>query len=201
MQLSGITFRGPALSADVLPSNLPSGYMDLLRQINGFIAFDGGFHLRGLCDAPTWHSIARAWQGERSLHRFFPAVRDSDVPFGQDCLGDQFLLRGGVVHKLSAEVGEVADTGLTLHEFFDRLCADPDGFLRLHPLARFQREGGRLEPGKLLSAFPPYVAKESAEGVSLRAISADERIAFLAEMARHLSALPDGEQFRFVITK
>jgi hypothetical protein len=201
MNLSGVTFRGPELVESLLLSELPTGYANLLRQINGFIAFDGGFHLRGVCDTPTWHSLSEAWRGASALHRLFPAVHDSDLPFGQDCMGDQFLLRDSVVHKLSAEAGELSSMSLSFREFFNGLTADPFEFLQLHPLAQFQRDGGHLEPGQLLAAYPPFITKEAANGVTLRAISAGERVAFLADMARQLAGIPDGGQFRVVFTE
>jgi hypothetical protein len=169
--------------------------------LNGFIAFDGGFHLRGVCDVPAWHSLVEAWRGTSAIHRLFPTVRDSDLPFGQDCMGDQFILRDAVVHKLSAEGGELASMGLSFPEFFDRLTADPFEFLQLHPLIQFQRDGGRVEPGELLAAYPPFITKEAVNGVSLFAVSAEERISFLADMARQLSTIRDGEQFRVVVSE
>lgn len=201
MNLSGVTFRGPELTESPLVFELPTGYANLLRQINGFVAFDGGFHLRGVCNLPAWHSIAEAWRGTSAIYRLFPAIHESDFPFGQDCMGDQFILRDAVVHKLSAEAGELASLGLSLREFFNQLSADPFEFLQLHPLVQFQRDGGRLEPGQLLAAYPPFITKEAANGVSLRAISSAERIAFLADMARQLATLSDGQQFRVVLTE
>ena len=47
-----------------------------------------------------------------------PDANQADVPFGEDCMGDQFLLRDGVTHKLAAETGEVESLGVGLREFF-----------------------------------------------------------------------------------
>lgn len=54
----------------------------------------------------------------------------------------------------------------------------------MHPLLRFEREGNRLEPGQVLQAYPPCCTKEAANGVSLRATSAVEAFAYLAEFSR-----------------
>jgi len=48
-----------------------------------------------------------------------------------------------------------------------------------------------------LQAYPPFCTKEAASGVSLRAISKMEALAFLAEFSRQVSDLADGEQVRF----
>lgn len=55
---------------------------------------------------------------------------------------------------------------------------------------QFRAEGGSLAPGQLLSVYPPFCTKESADGVSLAAVPATDRPGFLAEFARQLP--PDG---------
>lgn len=201
MDLSGVTFRGPALAESPLLAELPPDCVATLRESNGFIAFDGGFHLRGVCDEPAWHSLLAAWRGEGALYRLFPALVESDIPFAEDCMGDQFVLRDSIVHRLAAETGILNSTSLSWSRFFAGLVADPFDFLQLHPLVQFQREGGRLLPGQLLSAYPPFVTKESGSGVSLAAIPVDERIRFLSDFARQLASMPEGQQFRIVVSE
>jgi hypothetical protein len=201
MDLSGVTFRGPALADTEVLCELPAEYAATLHEMNGFVAFDGGFHVRGICDEPPWHSLVAAWHGEEALHRLFPAVLDSDVPFAEDCMGDQFILRKSVVHRLSAESGTIRSLSLSWSQFFTALLADPFMFLQLHPLAQFQREGGHLQPGQLLNVYPPFITKEAAHGVSLAAISARERIRFLSDFARQLASIGDGEQVRIAVSK
>jgi hypothetical protein len=201
MNISGVTFRGPELIEAPILSDLPSEHLDTLREINGFVAFDGGFHLRGVCDVPAWHSLVAAWRGDQALYRLFPALLHSDIPFAQDCMGDQFVLRDSVVHRLAAESGTVESMALSWQQFFTSLMADPFEFLQLHPLVQFQREGGCLQPGHLLSAYPPFVTAESGSGVALSAVSADERIRFLSDFAHQLASIPEGQQFRIVVSE
>jgi hypothetical protein len=114
-------------------------------------------------------------------------------------VGDQFLLRDGVIHRLAGETGDVESLSVGLGEFLERACADPIGYLGMAPLQQFWAEGGRLAPGELLGVCPPFVAEESAEGVSLRAIPAADRIAFLASLAQQLHDVPDGARVLFRI--
>jgi hypothetical protein len=65
--------------------------------------------------------------------------------------------------------------------------SDPIEYLSLQPLFQFQNEGGSLQPGQLLSVYPPFCTKESANGVSLKAIPTLERITFLADFAGQIS--------------
>ena len=197
MELKHVTFTGPPLDDEEMLARLSANHAGLLRQINGFIQFEGGLHVRGACRAPAWHSLRDAWEGEAAFHRLYPEVRPEDVPFAEDCLGDQFLLRDGQVWRLWAETGEIESLEVGLGGFFEAVQADPVEYLSLHPLLQFQREGGRLEPGQLLAAFPPFCIKESADGVSLRAIAAGERRRFLADLAAQLRDVPDGGQIDF----
>ncbi len=197
MQLESVTYVGPTLSDVALLDRLPANLAGLLRQVNGFIQFHGGLHVRGACYEPDWHSLRDAWDGEAAFWRLYPEVDQADVPFAEDCMGDQFVLRDGVVYKLSAETGEVESLGVDLRGFFEAVKADPVEYLSLHPLLEHQQDGGGLEPGQLLAAFPPFCFKESADGVSLAAISASERRRFLADLSAQLRGGPDGGKIDF----
>jgi len=180
---------------------LPADYRCLLGEANGFIMFDGGLHIRGACLQPEWHSIRRRWEGELALHSLFPAVRDDDVPFGEDCMGDQFILRQGVVHRLAAETGNLSSWNVSLSDFLEEAQKHPIGYLHLEPLIQFRREQGRyLAPGELLSAYPFFCMAESANGVHLEAVPALKWVSFLAYVAGQLAKLPDGTkvEFKFV---
>lgn len=57
MELDGITFMGPPFEeGSPLLVTLPGNLVGRLRQINGFILFEGGLHVRGVCADPEWHS-------------------------------------------------------------------------------------------------------------------------------------------------
>ncbi len=187
-------YRGPDIDDFEIFERLPAEYRELLEHSTGYVAFHGGLHVRGACFEPAWHSLRAAWLGEKAIHCYFPDVLADDVPFAEDALGDQFLLRGGTVWKLSGETGEVVSLDMNLVEFDANVRADPEEFLELAPLERFRAEGGVLEPGQLLSVMPPFVFSESADGVSVRAIPAAQRLSFLSKLARQIRDLPDGAQ-------
>jgi hypothetical protein len=193
------TFVGPPCDDPEQLASLPEPLVSVLRQKNGFIWFRGGLHVRGVCKQPDWHSLLAAASGPTAFHELYWNVRATDVPFAEDCVGDQFVLRDGVVFRLAAEVGDIEDLGIGATEFFARVQEDPVKFLQLNPLLQFESEGGRLVPGELLAAYPPFFAQQSGDGVSLRAISAGERRRFLADIANQIRDLPDGSSVRFVV--
>jgi hypothetical protein len=192
-----ITYTGPAVDDPALLDQLPVPLAALLGQGNGFVAYRGGLHVRGVCAVPEWQSLYAAWRGPDSFAARYPEVREGDIPFAEDPLGDQFLLRDGLVARLRAEVGEVVPTALDLTAFLDQVRLDPVATLALYPLLQFEGEGERLLPGQLLTAFPPVCTEEARDGVLLRAVPVADRLAFLAELAAQLAGVPVGGQLKF----
>lgn len=198
LDLESITWQGPEIDDRFVLDQLSTAHRGLLEQINGFVQFGGGFHIFGACFAPDWHALGQLWIGPDRLHVGYPELRKSDVPFGEDCMGDQFLIRNDTVIRLSAEIGEVEPTGHSLWEFLRSAQENPVEFLELHPLIQFQNEGGKLRPGELLNAAPPFVFKESAKGVSLKAVPAIEQRTFTRTLYAGLKDVPDGSKVRLV---
>lgn len=190
------TFVGPSADDAETLARVPQELRDLLVLANGFVAFRGGLHFRGACLEPSWHSLGAVTSGPSALSRQFRALSSLDVPFAQDCVGDQFILRGGGVSRLACETDELTPLGLGLFEFLAACVRDPDGVLSLSPLQQFEAAGSRLEPGQLLNVYPPFCTAEAANGVSLAAVPAPERIALLAAFARQIREVADGDKVR-----
>jgi hypothetical protein len=186
-------YSGPPIDDPQLLSRLPANLALMLETENGFVAANGGFHVRGACLGPLWHSMRAAWEGEMSLNRLYPLVRDTDIPIAEDCFGDQYLIRDGSVMRLIGETGEVEDTRRNWDEFMDRVENDPIEFLQLSHFVHFQQQGGLLSPGQLLSVYPPFVAAECINP-SIKPIPAIECRTFLADFARQIQGVPDGKK-------
>lgn len=180
-----VTYRGPAIDDPEILHRSPSAIRALLSRANGFILYHGGLHVRGACTEPPWHSLRTAWDSDQAFHRLYTAVEARDVPFAQDCMGDQFLLRDGGVWRLSAETDEIDNLGMTIERFFEAVRQDAEELLD------FNRDQ-RLEPGQLYNAYPPFCMNESGRGRSLRAMSAKDVIGWHADLARQIRSLPDG---------
>lgn len=199
MDFENVTYTGPRIDDPEIVEVLPAELSNLLRRTNGFIAFRGGLHIRGACLAPPWHSLRAAWHGPDCFSARYPAVRPADLPFAEDALGDQFILRDGLVSRLAAETGEIEPLNQSLLGFLEAVRVDAIGTLGLQPLLRFEAEGGSLQPGQLLSVYPPFCTKESANGVSLRAIPAGDRLASLASFAAQIADLGEGSTIDVVV--
>ena len=190
MDIPGITWTGESIEdVEILPE-LPTDLVRILSHRNGFILYEGAVHVRGACLIPEWHSLRAAWRGPNAFHTLYAEVRPSDIPFAQDQVGDQFLIREGIVFRLSAETGEIERLADTLQDFFSRFSSDIEGFLNVS-LAH------RMQPGQLLHAFPPFCFRESGAGASLAPLPASEVILFHADLARQIRDVPDGGKVEF----
>lgn len=193
MSIAGITWQGASIGdAEILPE-LPPDLVRLLSDTNGFILHEGALHVRGAVLTPEWHSLRAAWRGPKAFHSLYDDVRPSDIPFAQDQVGDQLLIREGTVLRLSAETGEIARLADSLRDFFVGVSSDIEGFLNVGLKLRMQ-------PGQLLHAYPPFCMRESGAGASLKSVPASEVILFHADLAKQIRDVPDGGQVEFKVT-
>ena len=187
MNIPGITWQGESIEdIEILPE-LPQELVHLLSDKNGFILHEGALHVRGASLTPEWHSLRSAWRGKNAFFVLYDDVSSSDIPFAQDQVGDQFLLREGAVFRLVAETGEIEKIAESLQEFLSCSTDNIEKFLNVGL-------NHKLEPGQLLHAFPPFVFLDSGAKASLKAMSASEVILVHADLARQIRNVPDGTE-------
>ncbi|UOG76602.1 SMI1/KNR4 family protein [Hymenobacter tibetensis] len=195
--MKGILYTGGELTDVVTFARLPVYLQTFLREQNGVVAYFGGLHLRGCVTTPAWHSLEVAWQGPTAFWRTYDEVLESDIPFAQDCVGNQFLLRGDAVLLLDTETGELADLEVDFKHFLFGVEKYPLDALGMEPLRGFQQQGGVLQPGQLLSVFPPLcIAINNGKVPELKAATVSERLAWLAGFYQKIKDLPDGQTIR-----
>jgi len=196
-----VSYTGPSVDDEGILEALPALVSEELVRRNGYVAFEGGFHFRGACTEPLWHSLRCAWEGDLAFHLLYSSVRPADIPFAEDCLGDQYLLRDSEVWSLAAETGHFENTGLPLSRFISEIEEAPVEFLGLEPFLEFKRLGNTLAPGQLLVAYPPFCSKEAERGVHLGAVSSLENRTYLAEFAEQIGCLKPGSKFSIKVVE
>lgn len=191
--MKGIIYTGEVITDHKLLAMLPKDLQTFLRQHNGVVAYFGGLHIRGCCVEPGWHSLRDAWQGEQALQKTYDTVLKNDIPFAQDCVGNQFLLRQGEVVFLDTETGEIAPLEVDFKHFLIGADKFPVDALGLEPLRRWQQQGGGLAPGQLLHVYPPVCIAADTDKATVAPVAAPKRLAFLADLYRQIKHLPDGQ--------
>lgn len=187
MDLKNVGYRGPDMDDPEILKLVPPMLASVLGSINGWVQFYGGLHVRGACRAPGWHSLRAAWKGPDAFTFLYDTVHPDWVPFGEDCMGDQFFLKGDIVLRLDGETGDIEEEAVSLRAFLEAANKEPTAVLALEPLLQFRREGGDLQPGQLIHATPPFCSAESAQGVTLKAAPATEVHLHHADLAADIA--------------
>lgn len=163
VEFKGIIYINHEIQDTGVYDLLPPEMQDFYDEINGLVAYNGGFQIRGCGTGPTWNSLDEAWKGENAFHKTYTNLSPEDIPFAQDCMGDQFVFRAGSVWHLLTETGELDDLELEFDEFIDEVTEDPIEFLALYPLLEFMEAGNDLEPGELIVPNRPFTVESDVE--------------------------------------
>jgi hypothetical protein len=218
-EITNVTWEGPPCDDAGLLASVPAVLRALLEQdTSGFIQFHGGLHYRGACRQPRWHSLRAAWLGPKAIHKAYPSMSKDDIPFAQDYLGNQYILRDELVMRVMGETGEVGPPipglavidkdvtidppGLRLEVFIPSIQGF-DGALDLDLLDRYLKAGQTLEPGDLMHVYPPMCSREAASGIGLRAstMKAQARLDFLTTVAGAFRDAAPGTLPSFPLTR
>ncbi len=200
VDLPGLIYEGPPLDeAELAAAALPENFAGLLRQVNGFVCLHGGFHVRGICREPAWHALSTVTEGPRALHTHYRSVRLGDLPFGEECLGDQFLLRDGEVHRLYAESDQIEALSIGLGTFLDGLASE--AIFELPDFLYDWYSQGRLTADKAVHVYPPFVAAKPDSGYSFAPVPRLELLDYHFELSNQIRDLPDGARVRFKVTE
>lgn len=184
--LQNIIYRGQGIddldTFDILPDYLKDFYV----VSNGVVALNGGLHIRGCVKAPQWHSLGEYWFGDMKLSGLFSSLDINDIPFAQDCFGDQYIIRGNNMWRLSAEYDEIKDLEIDFSDFLKQVHDNPFEFLNIENIGYLN-----LKPGQLINVIPPFCV-DSKSGYSLRPIGMEDQIRYLSDLSKQIRDLPDG---------
>ncbi len=185
-QLQNTTYTGQKIDDFQCFNRLPDYLKNFYTNQNGFVALNGGFHIRGCVINPQWHSLGNVWLGDLKLSDLFDSLSPNDIPIAQDCFGDQYLIREEKVIKLLAETDDIVFLEKDFFEFLELVKANPIGFLNIENIDQFE-----LKPGQLLSVFPPFCINSESE-ISMKPIDFVDRILFLSYISKQIKNFPDG---------
>tara|TARA_R110002050_G_scaffold300793_1_gene472801 strand:- start:8655 stop:9242 length:588 start_codon:yes stop_codon:yes gene_type:complete len=180
IEFKGITYINHEILDEEIYDLLPPEMQEFYDEVNGLVAYNGGFQIRGVGSGPTWNSLDEAWKGENAFHKTYKNLSPDDIPFAQDCMGDQYVYRAGSIWHLLTETGELDDLELEFDEFIDEVIEDPIEFLALYPLLEYLDAGNELEPGQLLVPSIPFTV-ETEEEYTFTKTAVSERLNWLKE--------------------
>ncbi|MFK8003969.1 MAG: SMI1/KNR4 family protein [Polyangiales bacterium] len=172
----------------------------LLRQKNGFFAFESALHVLGTPPQPAGVCDILSWN-EPSLWRTnFPAIPKSLLFFAQDVFGGQFGMdANGHVLALEPETGELTPCAEDLEGWAGLILEDWD-FMTGHSCARaWQEANGVLPIGHRLYPKIPFVLGGDYAAANLFSCEAAQAMRSYANIARQIRDLPDGSKVRLTV--
>lgn len=189
-QFKDITYLGSEIDDLDTYNLLPDYLKDFYLNNNGLIAYNGGLHIRGCANFPEWHSLKEYWFGKMKLSHLFSTININDIPFAQDCFGDQYIIRNNKLGRVLAEIDEFQDLKIVFCEFLHQVTSNVYEFLAIENISQFN-----LKPNQLINAFPPFCMDIKQR--ILKPIDLTKRITFLSEFSKQIKNLPDGTNIQF----
>ena len=184
-RLSNITYLGDKIDDFDLFENLPDYLKHFYSITNGFVAFNGGLHIRGCVKSPKWHSLREYWIDDTKLSDLFNSIDKDDIPFAQDCFGDQYVIRENIIWRISAETDEIENLEICFNDFLEVAKTNPFELLHIEKI-----EPNTLEPGQIFNVFPPFCVDSSE--YSFKPVKIEEQIKYLSDFSKQIKNIPDG---------
>ncbi len=199
-----LTAASPSLaSPETLASDnglVNGGLVELLRERNGFYAFEAALHVFGSGNAVAGGSL-EDWNASTSWRAAFQGLADGFVFFAEDILGSQFALRDGNVYTFDPETGVAEFMAGSLEGWAGELLSDYE-LLTGFPLAHaWQQENGPIRTGHRLVPKRPFVLGGDYAPSNLYSADAADGMRVRGELAVQIKDLPDGAQIRYRIVE
>jgi hypothetical protein len=170
----------------------------LLREKNGFYAFEGALHVFSDLGSPLEPGIVR-WN-ESSLWRdAYEGLAESGLFFAEDVFGNQFCWRDGGVSAFDAETGAFEHMASGIEEWAGRVLAEYNlwtGFKLAH---EWQVDNGALPVGRRLLPKRLFVLGGEYEVKNLYAADAVRGMRYRGSVATQIRDVPDGSTIKLTI--
>src|SRR5262245_399550 len=164
--------------------------IELLKNKNGFYAFDSALHLLPSGCKDSYTSIEE-WNNDNSWRKEYGDQIQGHLFFAEDVFGVQFALCNLGVRKFDPELGEFEDFATDLEEWAAKILEDYNyetGYQLAHD---WQLQNGSIPTGKRLLPKIPFVLGGAYEVENLYAADELKRVMLRAVIWRQYSDLHD----------
>jgi len=196
---------GPRLEliSNILPSIVPETllreFVAILRQRNGFYAFESALLFRPFESEKAPLGV-REWNQPDLWKASYAVDLNDTIFFAEDVFGIQFYLFHGGVGTFDPETGEMKHLGKTLEDWAAWLLSDPRQTTGW-PFAHFwQLRNGTLTPGTRLLPKKPFVLGGQFAQENFYAQKDVEGMCFRATIANQIKDCPDGSKVILKLT-
>jgi hypothetical protein len=170
---------------------LADGIEQLLKEKNGFLAFESALHVFPLGPRPEVMTLSN-WNEADLWRDAYGDLAREGLFFAEDVFGNQFRIRDQQIWSFEAETGETRPIAKDVEGWAEAILDDYN-HLTGYPLAHeWQAENGPLTLGDRLVPIRPFVLGGAYALHNLRATGAVRGMRWRGEIARQILHLPDG---------
>jgi len=197
----GEPFDSPAV-AGATPISMAElercGLAELLRQKNGFYAFEGALHVLPALRAPGEYGL-KEWNSRDLWRACYQELAQGCFFFAEDIFGGQFCLCDGSIMSFDPETGPKEIVGLNIDEWARSMLENYD-LLSGHRLVHeWQAQHGALPSGYRLVPKTPFVLGGDFAIDNLFPLDVVRAMRSRANLAIQIKCLPDGSRVEYKI--
>lgn len=169
---------------------------EILRQRNGFYAFEGALHVFPSDSSQSEMGISD-WNHADLWRSSYKGLADNVVFFAEDIFGGQFCIKDGNIYIFDPETGSLEYLAADVESWAEVVLHDYE-VLTGYPLAhQWQKRNGPVRAGMRLLPKVPFVMGGDFSLDNLYVADAVEGMRLRADIADKIKNLPDGTQVKF----
>jgi hypothetical protein len=185
---------------DEMNRGLLGQLVSMLRQRNGFYAFENALHVYPGSTSPVSVDLT-GWNSPDLWRREYQDLAEGCLFFAEDVFGGQFCIFQGGIYIFEPETGSKEFLADSLEGWANALIADYPS-LTGHPIAHeWQSLHGPLPPFKRLAPKTPFVAGGAYALENLYLVDGVEAMRFRGNLAIQIRDLPDGAPIQFKVVR
>ncbi|MFE5088094.1 hypothetical protein [Streptomyces mirabilis] len=184
-----------------VPGRVGRDLLSLLSERNGFYAFESALHVFPTDDRDSQLQSLESWNSAVGWRRAYGELDPGLFFFAEDLFGLQFGTDGEVVFSFNPETANVVRLSEGLAEW-EKLVLSDYSHMTGHSLAHeWQVRNGEIPVGHRLIPRIPFVVGGSFSVENMVLVESWGAMKYWGDFARSVAEVPDGEQFRFDVSK
>lgn len=194
-----IEISGPAFSLSV-PGQLEYPELEnLLKQKNGFFAFEGALKVFSYFNCEASYGL-KDWNNKDFWKFEYESLPEDYFFFAENIFGGQFCIKESNIYYFEPETAEFTLVANNLEEWATKILMDYDVLLGYRIAHDWQEKNGQLSFKKRLLPTQPFFMGGKMEIENLKDVEEVESMRVRGSIYQQTKNLPDGSQVRLQVT-
>ena len=181
-------------------AQLADEYVGLLKQRNGFLAFEGALHALPAGKPAKGYDL-QTWNDPGGWIAAYGETANDSLFFAEDLFGEQFALKGNAIYRFDPETARFTEVAPSLEGWAKVILEDyrtETGYELAH---EWQTKHGALQPAHRLVPKIPFSLGGEYAIANLMALDARKGMELRADIWRQVKDLPPGTKVEIKLTE